>query len=98
MKILKKELFKKYDVSILFSKNENFGYSILESLKHSIPVITTNNTPWDKIKNYNAGWYINYKFQDLVETLNRVFKITNIELLKKVKMHIDLVKSTSGKK
>ena len=94
----KKELFKKYDVSILFSKNENFGYSILESLKHSIPVITTNNTPWDKIKNYNAGWYINYKFQDLVETLNRVFKITNIELLKKVKMHIDLVKSTSGKK
>jgi len=81
----KKELFKQYDVSILYSKNENFGYSILESLKHSLPVITTNNTPWKKIKTYNAGWYINYDFEALIKTLNKVFKIRNKELLLKSK-------------
>ena len=56
---IKTDLFKSFDLFILPSKNENFGYVILESLSCGLPVLTTNKTPWEDIKNKNAGWIIN---------------------------------------
>ncbi len=77
----KKKLFQQYDVSVLLSKNENFAFSILESLRHSIPVLTTNNTPWSNIKDYNAGWYIDMKKDNLKNILKNIFEINNNDLL-----------------
>jgi glycosyltransferase involved in cell wall biosynthesis len=79
----KKELFIKYDFSILPSKNENFGYSILESLRHSLPVITNTNTPWAEINDYDAGCYISDDYETLKQTLLKVFNFSNKEILKK---------------
>ena len=79
----KKEIFKKYDFSILPSKNENFGFSILESLRHSLPVVTNTNTPWSEINNYDAGCYIIDEFEVLKETLFKVFNYSNEEIFKK---------------
>ncbi len=79
----KRELFKKYEYSILPSKNENFGYSILESLRHSLPVITNTNTPWSKINDYNAGFYIMDDTEALKQTLLKVFSSSNEEILEK---------------
>lgn len=79
----KKEMFQNYDVSILFSKNENFGYSIIECLRHSLPVITNENVPWSEIRDYDAGWFIDDDFQTLLKTLKEVFQINDENLLLK---------------
>jgi glycosyltransferase involved in cell wall biosynthesis len=42
-------------VFILPSKSENFGHAIYEALTAGHPVITSNNTPWNDLKEYNAG-------------------------------------------
>ncbi len=51
----KTNIFKDSDCFILPSKSENFGISIGEALAHGLPVLTTTDTPWQQIKNYNAG-------------------------------------------
>ena len=88
----KKELFIKYDFSVLPSKNENFGYSILESLRHSLPVITNINTPWKVIKDYNAGYYMNDDYESLKQALLEVFNYSNEEILKKSQNAYELSK------
>lgn len=79
----KNKLFQKYHISILTSKNENFAYSVIESLRHSLPVITNINVPWEEIKTHNAGWYINDDVDSIKKTLIEISKITENELLQK---------------
>ncbi|MEO8820140.1 MAG: glycosyltransferase family 4 protein, partial [Ginsengibacter sp.] len=42
-------------VFILPSKSENFGHAIFEALSAGRPVITSNNTPWNHLKESDAG-------------------------------------------
>lgn len=42
-------------VTIIPSKSENFGHSIIEALSAGMPVITSNNTPWNGLKSVTAG-------------------------------------------
>jgi glycosyltransferase involved in cell wall biosynthesis len=42
-------------VFILPSKSENFGHAIFEALSAGRPVITSNNTPWNHLKEMKAG-------------------------------------------
>jgi glycosyltransferase involved in cell wall biosynthesis len=42
-------------VTIIPSKSENFGHSIIEALSAGMPVITSNNTPWNGLKAAQAG-------------------------------------------
>lgn len=79
----KKLLMKEFDISILFSKNENFGFSIIEALMHSLPVLTNHNVPWKSIKDFDAGWYIEDDKNTLVATLKKIFNSSNEELLQK---------------
>jgi glycosyltransferase involved in cell wall biosynthesis len=37
------------------SKSENFGHSIFEALSAGLPVITSFNTPWNRLAERNAG-------------------------------------------
>jgi glycosyltransferase involved in cell wall biosynthesis len=42
-------------VFILPSKSENFGHAIYEALSAGLPVITSNNTPWNQLQSSLAG-------------------------------------------
>ena len=66
-------IFQRSDLMILPSKNENFGFSICESLFAGLPVLCSNQTPWLKLNELNAGWCLD---------LNSVKKIS--EAIKKI--------------
>lgn len=65
--------------SILFSKSENFGVSILESLALGTPVIASTGTPWEKISVHKAGFHIDCTVESLAEKFNEVFRMPENE-------------------
>jgi glycosyltransferase involved in cell wall biosynthesis len=46
------------DLMCMPSYSENFGFAVLESLQVGTRVITTNQTPWDSIPVWEAGWIV----------------------------------------
>ena len=57
-------------VFVLPSKSENFGHAIFEALSAGRPVITSNNTPWNHLKEADAG--INVSNEDTEELANAI--------------------------
>jgi glycosyltransferase involved in cell wall biosynthesis len=49
------EALQEADLFILPSKSENYGHSIIEALSAGVPVITSNNTPWNGLAESGAG-------------------------------------------
>ena len=47
-----------YDLFFMPSLSENFGHSILEALSASVPVLTSDQTPWDFMNSARAGWVL----------------------------------------
>jgi glycosyltransferase involved in cell wall biosynthesis len=45
-----------YHALYLPTLNENFGHSIVESLLSGCPVIISDQTPWNDVEDYNAGY------------------------------------------
>ena len=43
-------------VFISTSKNENFGHTIVESLATGLPILISENCPWNNLEKYNAGF------------------------------------------
>lgn len=86
-----------YDLSILPTRSENFGYSILESLQFGIPMLTTNKTPWNNIKDENAGWIIDSSLIELENTLRKILLLQKKDFEEKSKNAIKLSKNYSFK-
>jgi glycosyltransferase involved in cell wall biosynthesis len=69
-------------VFILPSKSENFGHAIYEALSAGRPVITSNNTPWNKLQENRAGMNISLtNDMELLESINFFAEMTNDELI-----------------
>jgi glycosyltransferase involved in cell wall biosynthesis len=45
-----------YHFFVLPSKGENFGHAIYESLNAGRPVIISDQTPWKRLQEQEAGW------------------------------------------
>ena len=69
------------DVLVLPSKRENFGIVIAEALACGLPVITTNTTPWEELRIYNAGWWIDRESTALANSLDEAMSLTNSTLV-----------------
>ncbi len=50
------QVISKYNVLFLPTLNENYGHSIVESLLCGCPVVISDQTPWNDLENYNAGF------------------------------------------
>jgi len=57
------------DLYVLPSHTENFGVTVAEALACSTPVIASQGTPWDKLNQMNAGWWIPVGVEPLAEQL-----------------------------
>lgn len=49
---------KKHHIFLSPTESENYGHSIIESLLCGVPVVISCNTPWQNLKNSNAGYDI----------------------------------------
>jgi glycosyltransferase involved in cell wall biosynthesis len=52
------KVFDEHHFSILPTMHENYGHAIIESLAHGVPVILSNNTPWQDLYQKHAGYVL----------------------------------------
>ena len=93
-----KDVGKKISNNHLFflpTKSENYGHTIFESLTVGTPVLISNQTPWRKLSDHNAGWDIPLvnKF-DFVHSINNMSKLSQKEYEQK---RLDSVKFVKKK-
>ena len=76
----KDQIFKNANAFILPSKSENFGISIGEALSYGLPVLTTTETPWELINEYQAGYVFPFSRENIMTYLNKLFLLNDEEL------------------
>jgi glycosyltransferase involved in cell wall biosynthesis len=64
-----------YNLMFLPTRGENFGHVIIESLISGIPVLISDQTPWNHIKEIGVGFVESLTNQGaFVEVINRLGK------------------------
>lgn len=83
------ETFTMYDLFFLPSRGENYAHVIAESLIAGTPVLISDQTPWQDLKNKSLGWDLSLDnpsdFVDILDSSLRVDsdrRILNIERAK----------------
>ena len=66
---------------ILPSYSENFGIAVAEAMSWNLPVITTNQTPWNVLNDENLGWYIDPSVNAVSRALFELSLKTDRQLL-----------------
>lgn len=74
------DLFASSELFILPAHTENFGMVIGEAMACSLPVITTQGTPWEVLNKKNAGWWIKLDDESITNALKEAMLKTKIEL------------------
>ena len=75
----KRLYFKASDLFVLTSHTENFGMSIAEALSNNLPVLVSNNTPWQNVNN-RAGWCVNLTQEKVDIALSEFFEMSSTKL------------------
>lgn len=76
------ELLQQTQVLVLPSKSENYGHAIIENLSIGNPVITSNYTPWNELKESNAGVNVDLNIEAISEAINYFISLTHAEFEK----------------
>lgn len=67
------ETFSSYDAFIFPTHSENYGHVIAEALQAGCPVIISDQTPWQDLEKYDAGWVCRLEcereFQDAIQAV-----------------------------
>ncbi len=71
------------DLFLFPTKGENFGHVICEALLAGLPVITSDQTPWNEIEKSKLGWCIDLARPDIFEQ-----KIQEVASWNKSELHM----------
>ncbi|MBI5995330.1 glycosyltransferase [Clostridium perfringens] len=71
-------VFSQYDAFIFPTQSENYGHVIVEALFAGCEVIISDQTPWNDVEKYNAGWAIPLNNENLfIDAINKVINQSN---------------------
>jgi glycosyltransferase involved in cell wall biosynthesis len=90
--IQKHTIFSISNIFVLPSITENFGMAIAESMSYKIPVITTTGTPWEEIKDNDAGWWLELNLENIDYAINEALNCSDSELKAKGNNGFDIIK------
>ena len=63
----------------LVSHSENFGNVVIESLSQGTPVVASYGTPWQKLEEYNAGYWISNEPESISKCVNDILSLSDEE-------------------
>lgn len=86
-------LYRKADVFVLPTLNENFGIVVAEALACGTPVITTKGAPWSDLEAWGCGWWIERDADCLVAAMKDFLALTGDELERMGRMGRRLVEA-----
>jgi len=73
-----------YHLFFLPTKNENFGHAIVEAMQVGVISLISDQTPWNDLEKYNAGWAISLNKKDIfIEKIKELLSYDDIEFKKK---------------
>ena len=91
----KKNILNNCDYFTLASDFESFGIVILEAISCGLPVVISNNTPWNDIEDNNCGIFTSNKIEDLHNSFKKVIKTEynhdNIKNYTRLKYNSDVI-------
>ena len=70
-------------VLVLPTYSENFGLVVAEAMSVSIPVITTNTTPWQILADTDSGWCVPVGAEQIADALTDFASLSTDELQQK---------------
>lgn len=68
-------VYRDADLFVLPSFTENFGVVVAEALSQGLPVITTTGTPWEDLRTYGCGWWVEPSEAGLREALTEALAL-----------------------
>ena len=74
------QLLGQAELSISGSRSENFGMSIAESLAAGVPVIATEGTPWQSVREHRCGWWVPVGCNGLAAAITEATSLETEEL------------------
>ena len=78
----KEKIYKQSKVLVLPSYSENFGNVVLESLSHSIPVISSKYTPWKSLEENKCGFWVENSPNELAAKLKDLLTMEDQKYIK----------------
>lgn len=88
----KEALFAEADVFVLPTYSENFGIAVAEALARGVPVITTTGAPWEDIKLWRCGWWVQPGVEGVAHALTAAMNTSREELSEMGQRGMRLVK------
>jgi glycosyltransferase involved in cell wall biosynthesis len=76
----KAEAYRRADLFVLPTLNENFAVAVAEALAHGTPVISTKGAPWRELSDRGCGWWVDYGTESLSRALDEAMSLDRSRL------------------